>query len=92
LGEWHGKILWTEKNAAANFRLEENFGYFEFVFYKVQLCMCMHMMPGVDFRRFSAKKLAFFSKTNVMIKFLHNVALFWVKNANFFAKCFSENI
>jgi hypothetical protein len=39
--------------------------------------------PGVDvmntifcdFRQFSAKKLAFFSKTNVMIKILHNSAL-----------------
>jgi hypothetical protein len=41
-------------------------------------------IPGVDvmitifcdFRQFSAKKLAFFSKTNVMIKVLHNLALF----------------
>jgi hypothetical protein len=31
------------------------------------------------------KKLAFFSKTNVMIKILHNLPMFWVKNANFFA-------
>jgi hypothetical protein len=45
-----------------------------------------------DFCQFSAKKLAFFSKTNVMIKFLNNLALFWVKNANFFAEFFSENI
>jgi hypothetical protein len=29
-----------------------------------------------DFRQFSAKKLPFFSKTNVMIKILHNLALF----------------
>jgi hypothetical protein len=48
--------------------------------------------PGVDvmitifcdFRQFSAKKIAFFSTTNVMIKILHNLALFRVKNANFF--------
>jgi hypothetical protein len=41
-------------------------------------------MPGIDvminifsdFRQFSAKKMAFFSKTNVMIKFLHNLAFF----------------
>jgi hypothetical protein len=45
-----------------------------------------------DFRQFSAKKLAFFPKTNVMIKILHNLALFWVKNANFFAEFFGENI
>jgi hypothetical protein len=40
--------------------------------------------PGVDvlitifcdFRQFSAKKLAFFSKINSMIKILHNLALF----------------
>jgi hypothetical protein len=31
------------------------------------------------------KKLAFFSKTDVMIKSFHNLALFCVKNANFFA-------
>jgi hypothetical protein len=29
-----------------------------------------------DFRQFSAKKLALFSKTNVMINILHNLALF----------------
>jgi hypothetical protein len=27
-----------------------------------------------------------------MIKFLHNLALFWVKNAKFFAEFFRENI
>jgi hypothetical protein len=40
------------------------------------------------FAIFLRKKLAFFSKTNVMIKFLHNLALFWAKNAKFFAKKF----
>jgi hypothetical protein len=35
------------------------------------------------FCQFSAKQLAFFSNSNVMIKSLLNVALFWVKNANF---------
>jgi hypothetical protein len=45
-----------------------------------------------DFRQFSAKKLAFFSKTNVMINFFQNLALFWVKNANIFAKFFGANI
>jgi hypothetical protein len=56
--------------------------------------------PGVDvmitnfcdFCQFSAKKTAFFSKTEVVIKILHNLALFWVKNANFFAIVFGENI
>jgi hypothetical protein len=45
-----------------------------------------------DFRQFSAKKLAFFSKTNVVINFLHYSALFLVKNANVFANCFGENL
>jgi hypothetical protein len=47
-----------------------------------------------NFLRFSTilgKKLAFFSKTNAMIKFLHNLALFWVQNANF-SPIFCENI
>jgi hypothetical protein len=39
-----------------------------------------------DFRQFSAKKMEFFSKTNVMIKILHMLALFWVKNADFFGE------
>jgi hypothetical protein len=38
------------------------------------------------------EKMAFFSKTNVMIKILHNSALFLVKNAKFFAEFFGENI
>jgi hypothetical protein len=45
-----------------------------------------------DFSQFSAKKLAFFLNTNVMIKNLHNLALFSVKNANFFAEFFGEII
>jgi hypothetical protein len=60
-------------------------------------------IPGVDvmitifcdFSQFSAKKLAFFSKTNVMIIFFQNLASFRVKNANFFAnflaKIFKKN-
>jgi hypothetical protein len=45
-----------------------------------------------DFGQFSAKKLAFFSKTNVRIKFLHNLALFRVEMLNFFVEFFGENI
>jgi hypothetical protein len=44
------------------------------------------------FAIFSAKNLAFFSKTNVMIKFLQKLAVLWAKNANIFAKLFGENI
>jgi hypothetical protein len=52
--------------------------------------------PGVDvmitifcdFRQFLAKKLVFFSKTNFMTEVLHNLALSWVKNANFAAEFF----
>jgi hypothetical protein len=36
-----------------------------------------------EFGQFLAKKLAFFSKTIVMINFFQNLALFLVKNANF---------
>jgi hypothetical protein len=43
-------------------------------------------------RNFRQKKLAFFTNTNVIINFFQNLALFWVKNANFFAKFFGENI
>jgi hypothetical protein len=39
-----------------------------------------------DFCQFLANKLAFFSKTNVMIKILHCLALFRVKNAIFFGE------
>jgi hypothetical protein len=38
------------------------------------------------------EKLAFFSKTNVVIKILHNLALIWVKNAHFFAEKIGENL
>jgi hypothetical protein len=41
-----------------------------------------------DFSQFSAKKLAFFLNTNVMINFFQNL----VKNAKFFANFFGENI
>jgi hypothetical protein len=48
-----------------------------------------------NFLRFSpifGEKLAPFSKHNVMISFFHNLALFCVKNANFFADFFGKNI
>jgi hypothetical protein len=38
------------------------------------------------------EKIGVFSKTNVMIQIWHNLAVFWVKNANFFATFFGENI
>jgi hypothetical protein len=41
------------------------------------------------FPNFRRKNLAFFLNTNIMIQ---NLSLFWVKNANFFAKYFGENI
>jgi hypothetical protein len=52
-------------------------------------------MNDQNFLRFSTifgEKMAFFSKTNVMINILHNLALIRVKNANFFAEFFSKNI
>jgi hypothetical protein len=46
-----------------------------------------------DFCQFSAKKLAFFSKTNVMITiFAKTSRSLSKKNANFFANFFVENI
>jgi hypothetical protein len=56
--------------------------------------------PGVDvmitifcdFCQFSAKKLAFFLKTNVLIKFLQKSSSSLSKNANIFAKFFGDNI
>jgi hypothetical protein len=35
--------------------------------------------------------LAFFPKINITIKFLHNLALFWVKNA-YFSTFFCKHI
>jgi hypothetical protein len=63
-------------------------------------CMTPPGWPGVyvmitifcDFRPFSAKNIAFFSKTNVMIIFLQKLEVAWAKNANIFAKFFGENI
>jgi hypothetical protein len=43
------------------------------------------------FSTFSAKKMAVFSKTSIMNKFLHNLALFWVENTCFFHRFFYEN-
>jgi hypothetical protein len=51
---------------------------------RVKICSYQPTLSGVDvmitifcdFCQFSAKKLAFFSKTNVMIKILHNLPLF----------------
>jgi hypothetical protein len=45
-----------------------------------------------NFRQFSAKNWRFSQKTNVTIKILHSLALFRVKNADFFAEFFGENI
>jgi hypothetical protein len=45
--------------------------------------------PGVDVMiTIFGEKMAFFLNTNVMINFFQNLALFWVKNANFFATFF----
>jgi hypothetical protein len=43
------------------------------------------MITIVFFDNFRRKNWRFFTKTNVMIKFLNNLALFLVKNTNFFA-------
>jgi hypothetical protein len=69
-------------------------------YWKVEANNLVENRPGADvmitifcdFSQFSAKKLAFFTKTNVMINFFQNLALFWDKNAIFFAEFFGENI
>jgi hypothetical protein len=45
-----------------------------------------------DFRQFLAKKLAFFSKTNVMIKILHNLAFVLSRKRQFFSRDFFAKI
>jgi hypothetical protein len=48
-----------------------------------------------NFQRVSpifGENLAFFLKTNVLIIFLHKLAVLWVKYANLFAEFFGENI
>jgi hypothetical protein len=45
-----------------------------------------------DFCHFSAKKLAFFSKINVMITIFAKTSSSLCKNANIFAKFFGEYI
>jgi hypothetical protein len=47
---------------------------------------------SASFDNFLQTNLAFFWKTNVMIKILYNLALFWVKYAILFSKFFGENI
>jgi hypothetical protein len=42
------------------------------------------------FANFRSEKIGVLSKTNVMIKFFHNLALFLVKNANFFHRFFGR--
>jgi hypothetical protein len=44
------------------------------------------------FDNFRRKNWRFSQKPMLWSKFLHNLALFWVKNANFFAEFFVENI
>jgi hypothetical protein len=46
-----------------------------------------------DFCQFSAKKLAFFSKANVMLKFLQkNSSMLFEQKRHFFGEKFGENI
>jgi hypothetical protein len=60
----------------------------------------MARWPGVDFtitifcdfRPFSQKKFGVFLKNQCYDHLKKNLALFWVKNANIFAKFFGENI
>jgi hypothetical protein len=79
--------------------LEKNFSLFLGRFWALFRAIFVDKTWGVDvmitifcdFPQFSTKKIAFFSKPNVMIKILHILALLWVKNANFFAEFFGKN-
>jgi hypothetical protein len=62
---------------------QTKFGHAAFWWCVASYQLFLNPAPGVDvmitifcdFWQFSAKKLAFFSKTNAMIKILHNLAL-----------------
>jgi hypothetical protein len=58
-----------------------------------QICPTCGRCYDHNFLRFLpifCEKMAFFSKNNVSIEFLHNLALFGVKNANFLPVFFGE--
>jgi hypothetical protein len=83
IGAWQQSVSQTSGK-------KNNFGFALFSFFESRGRCYEH-----NFLRFLpifGKKLASFSKTNVIIKILHNLALFGVKNANFFAIVFGENI
>jgi hypothetical protein len=83
IGNYFNQLCFSEAG-----RVREHLGHF------FQTVSGVDVMIQIfcDFRQISAIKLAAFSKTNVMIKFLHNLALFRVEDANFFAEFFRENI
>jgi hypothetical protein len=66
----HGKIY-----APINFGKKMFLGYILGNFFTISSGVDVMIAIFCDFRQFSAKKLMFFSKTNVMIKILHNLAL-----------------
>jgi hypothetical protein len=62
------------------------------IFSQTRLGSMLWSQFSTIFDNFRRKNWRFSQKTNVMIIILHNIALLWVKNANFFAIFFSENI
>jgi hypothetical protein len=94
--EWNSKS--ENKYVKLNLRLTGRillFFRYQWMNPKLERLKCFYRFRGGrcynhNFRRFSTifdnfrrKKLAFFSKTNVMIKILHNLALLWVKTPIF---------
>jgi hypothetical protein len=97
--------IYNATSSLLRFEMKKIFYFGKTLWSALALCLYVNsevveLAPGVevmitifcDFQQFSAKKLAFLSKNNVMIQILHNLALFRVKNANFFAEFFDENI
>jgi hypothetical protein len=71
--------VWHKKNSVkVNVRLETWGRCYDHIFLR--------------FSKIFNERICVFSKASVMIKILHNLALFRVKNANFFAEFFGENI
>jgi hypothetical protein len=84
--KWHA---WFPEGSFLHHWLRTTF-FPKYAFWFVINYICMIVTRGRcydhNFLRFLpifGEKMAFFSKTNGMIKILHNLALSWVKNANF---------
>jgi hypothetical protein len=75
------------------FKLTKNrLGYISGDFFKASSGVDVMITIFCHFHQISSNKLAFFLKTNVMIHFLHNSAVFLSQKRQFFRPFFGENI